>query len=242
MLQRPEVSKLKTVFSQPASEKSNSRLQRLVAAHGHSWEGDLLSDENRSRILSGEPPQLNSDAQLEFKNFELALKYVEELSLKNKSIDLAEMLEINRILMNAVVADAGQLRKEPASIKGPNREVLRQCPSAEDVPALLNELFCWLKENQYTDILTLAGHFHLLAVAIHPFTQGNGRTMRLLYKLMINRRDKRFQHMPLEVMLIPLRPLYCEVLQLSLDRGTALPITDFLNSCLFTAAYVTLAA
>ena len=51
----------------------------------------------------------------------------------------------------------------------------------------MDDLFRFVKTNQSTDPLILAGIFHKQFVIIHPFMDGNGRTVRLMTKVILAR-------------------------------------------------------
>ncbi|PIW73054.1 hypothetical protein CO005_03535, partial [Candidatus Roizmanbacteria bacterium CG_4_8_14_3_um_filter_34_9] len=55
-----------------------------------------------------------------------------------------------------------------------------------EVPNLINDLLDFINTNkQKIDPLIIAGIFHKQLVIIHPFTDGNGRTTRLLTKILM---------------------------------------------------------
>ncbi len=60
-------------------------------------------------------------------------------------------------------------------------------PRSEDVPALIINLLDWVKENSQVHPVIRAGLFHYQFESIHPFTDGNGRTGRLLTLLHLYR-------------------------------------------------------
>ena len=59
-------------------------------------------------------------------------------------------------------------------------------PSATDSQTLLKDLISFVNFNRTKiDPLILAGIFHKQLVVIHPFADGNGRTVRLITKLLL---------------------------------------------------------
>jgi len=59
-------------------------------------------------------------------------------------------------------------------------------PDQQDVTLLMKELLAFINTNQgKVDSLILAGIFHKQFVIIHPFIDGNGRTARLITKVLL---------------------------------------------------------
>jgi len=59
-------------------------------------------------------------------------------------------------------------------------------PDTEEVEKLMNDLVIFVnKNNNRIDPLILAGIFHKQMVIIHPFMDGNGRTTRLITKVLL---------------------------------------------------------
>ena len=56
-----------------------------------------------------------------------------------------------------------------------------------DVPGLMRSFALWLREDEIVDPVLKAGIAHLHLVAIHPFSDGNGRTARGLETLLLQR-------------------------------------------------------
>lgn len=75
-------------------------------------------------------------------------------------------------------ADLAGYRNGPVYIRGANHVP----PNAVQVPAMMEELFALLKEENSAAVRAVLGHF--IFVHIHPFMDGNGRTARFLMNLM----------------------------------------------------------
>lgn len=58
-------------------------------------------------------------------------------------------------------------------------------PNPAQIPGLMQEFGAWLEHAPPTPEIAFAGHFRL--TAIHPFSDGNGRTARLLMNLLLIR-------------------------------------------------------
>lgn len=94
---------------------------------------------------------------------------------ENNILDLHQ-----HILKRIDDSNAGRLRTVPVRIAG--SAVIM--PNSLKVPELMNEFVAWLKQNNIHPV-TKAIDAHLKLVSIHPFTDGNGRTARLLMNLLL---------------------------------------------------------
>lgn len=118
-------------------------------------------------------------------NHKKAIDYLESLvdrSSEMRSIDLLKLHEL--VLTNIIDDHAGRLRTGMVRITGANFTP----PNARLVPELLDALIVFV--NQHVDMMDpilLATIFHHRFVWIHPFIDGNGRTVRLAMNLLLMR-------------------------------------------------------
>ena len=115
---------------------------------------------------------------------DLALQYV-NCTLVNRlgSITLDDILQIHRRVFGFVdPLEAGRLRRVQVYVGSFTP------PSANEVPAYLDDFFHWLnslEETRDLHAIELAAIAHYRFVYIHPFIDGNGRTGRLLMNLIL---------------------------------------------------------
>ena len=62
----------------------------------------------------------------------------------------------------------------------------------------MNDLFDWLKSDKETHILIKSCVFHYEFVFIHPFGDGNGRTVRLWQNVLLTKWNALFEYIPIE--------------------------------------------
>lgn len=112
-----------------------------------------------------------------------AIQYVEQLASTDYTLRERDVLNIHELVMDKLDKEfAGRIRNAGVRITGANFTP----PNARKVPDLLEQLITWMNN----DIDTLhpvikAALFHHRFVWIHPFFDGNGRTVRLVYNLML---------------------------------------------------------
>lgn len=118
-------------------------------------------------------------------NHEKAIRYLEGLVDKKETLRTIDLLHIHELVMSNIMDDfAGRLRPGMVRIVGANFTP----PNARKVRDLLDALIDMVKDNERGhDILTLATLFHHRFVWIHPFNDGNGRTVRLAMNLLLMR-------------------------------------------------------
>jgi len=119
----------------------------------------------------------------EAKNHETALKHLYKLVHKDYKLNAGDILDLHAYVLRSIEEDfAGRLRNAGVRISGANFIP----PNAQKVPDLLDELIQFTLDNplKLNDI-ELATIFHHKFVWIHPFFDGNGRTVRLAMNLLL---------------------------------------------------------
>ncbi len=119
---------------------------------------------------------------LEATNHVEALEYVKTLvGKKRQDITEQDILDINRLILNKIeAANAGRYRTQHARLT----ETDVVLPNPVKIPELMEEFMVWLKSDNPDHIVKIASDAHYKLVSIHPFSDGNGRTSRLLMNLL----------------------------------------------------------
>ena len=92
--------------------------------------------------------------------------------------------ELNAILLTDIREDAGAYRNAPVELPGAPQAP----PSAYDVPDLMRQLSTFFPAADTCDPILQAAWIHAQFTMIHPFSDGNGRTGRLLQDYALIRR------------------------------------------------------
>lgn len=122
----------------------------------------------------------------EAKNHEKAINYLFSIVDDSYEIRAIDILSIHSLVLNMIEEDfAGRIRNGGVRISGANFVP----PNANKVSDFLDELIDFVNTNpmQLNDI-ELATIFHHKFVWIHPFFDGNGRTVRLAMNLLLMRK------------------------------------------------------
>lgn len=113
-----------------------------------------------------------------------ALRYVRLLARNNEPLREGDIREIHRLVMaRAEPEEAGRYSTRQRFIAG-SKVVL---PGPMEIPAKMGDFAKWLATVLATPQTAIKAHEIL--VSIHPFSDGNGRTARLLMNLVLLRAD-----------------------------------------------------
>jgi Fic family protein len=154
-----------------------------------SIEGNPLPLTDVRAILKNRPENIR-DSEREVLNYNEMLK---ELNRKLEKgplpVTLKLVLSIQKQVTHKLLPayQTGKLRVDPVFVNDPReRKTIYWPPDSQDVPMLMKHLLQFVEVNKNkVDPLILAGLFHKQMVVIHPFMDGNGRTTRLLTKVLL---------------------------------------------------------
>ncbi len=185
-------------------------------------EGNTLSRNETAIVLekgitvSGKPLK----DHLEAVGHKDALDYVNALAGRAEPVREIDIREIHRLVMQRVDPDeAGRYSRHQRLIAGSSLVL----PSPIEIPPLMSDLARWLSGAPLLPETAFAAHERL--VSIHPFTDGNGRTARLLMNFLLVKSG----YTP--VVIGPEhRPAYLDCLQELQLRGDERPYAEFMNS------------
>lgn len=120
---------------------------------------------------------------MEAVNHARALDWVKgQVRRRPHSLTEEDILHIHYLIMKGIDdLNAGRYRVTPVRISGSAVAL----PNPRKVPDLMNGLAKWLKLATDVHPVELAAEAHYRLVTIHPFTDGNGRTARLLMNMIL---------------------------------------------------------
>ena len=162
-----------------------------ISAHAStSIEGNPLPLTEVRKIIKTSPKHVR-DSEREVLNYNNALTWLDKLTKKKDSkFDLLFILNIHKAVVEELmpVSRCGKLRQEAVFVNDPaRRKTVYWPPDQKDVKSLMKDLLDYVaSSNEEVDPLILAGIFHKQFVVIHPFMDGNGRTVRLATKVLLS--------------------------------------------------------
>ncbi len=114
-------------------------------------------------------------------NHQEAIEYVEDLVAQNYNLKSSDILGVHHLVLQKIEKDyAGKYRNSGVRISGANFVP----PNALKVDEFMTELIDWTNSTEMNPIIK-AAIFHHRFVWIHPFFDGNGRTVRLIFNLLL---------------------------------------------------------
>lgn len=171
-----------------ALEKIKEALSIEWTYNSNSIEGNTLTLRETQMVLQEGITVKGKSLREHFeaKNHENALNHLYELVNKRKPIESSVVLKLHEYVLRSIEDEfAGRLRTGGVRITGANFVP----PNALKVPDLLDELVSFVNENPLNlNDIELATIFHHKFVWIHPFFDGNGRTVRLAMNLILMRK------------------------------------------------------
>ncbi|MEK7501206.1 MAG: Fic family protein [Patescibacteria group bacterium] len=161
-------------------------------------EGNELDTSQVAAVYDHQKVNAKERAVHEVKNYLGALKYIGQIVKANQPLTEKVVLKIHKLVTAKTLppSQCGIYRKGTVQVvrhgtaQGQNKEVVYVGPEDTQVPRLMNDLISWLKktEKENIDPVITAGIAHKEIAAIHPFTDGNGRTARALATLILYQR------------------------------------------------------
>ena len=174
----------------PEAEASIRLRASVESVHSStSIEGNPLDiSEVRAIVTSDKTLSKEEYAEIEVQNYKNVLDFIDKRRHGNSEITLDDILELHRIITDRLLDKTrnGKIRKNPVYIENQNHEILYTAIDACDVRGALDELLDWVKRSRFSiHPAVIAAMIHFRMAAIHPFSDGNGRTARALTTLFL---------------------------------------------------------
>jgi Fic family protein len=166
-------------------------------------EGNMLNTLQVEALLADKKIDAPAREIFEVKNYLNALKYIQQAVARKQAITEKAILAIHKLVTADTLPkeQSGFYRKGPVYVvrrrPGFPDEVAYTGPTAEKVPGLMKDLIEWINESGKKEIhpIIVAGIVHQELAAIHPFSDGNGRTARALATLILYQRGYDFRRL-----------------------------------------------
>lgn len=188
-----EIEKLKALVDQatilPELELQLRFRATVESVYGStSIEGNPLSEKQVEKILHGNNISAPDYAIKEVLNYKKAIDWINKQDLNKNTPSLKQILHMHKLLMTDLLPKEKVGSWRPGSIyivdEEDGKEIIRYTgPDSKDVLKLVDSFLKWVvvKDNEsvYHPVL-MAGLIHYIFVSIHPFSDGNGRTTRII--------------------------------------------------------------
>ena len=199
------------------------KINRIKTIHSSlAIEGNEMTESQVRDIINGHPIVAPLREIQEVKN---AIATYDLFPTLNP-FDEKDLLLAHQTMMQSLVDNPGRWRTGGVGVFG-EEGCVHMAPPANRVPALMSDLFDWLK-NGDDHLLIRSCVFHYEFEFIHPFVDGNGRIGRLWQSLILSRLHPLFAHLPVENMVFSNQQAYYDAITASTNAGESTPFIEFM--------------
>jgi fido (protein-threonine AMPylation protein) len=204
------------------TDQSRDKMLEVIF-HSNKIEGNALTKgETESLLAADNHKRTLSAAEREAKNLETAYTWMLDHVQSGAETPESFIRQLNKLVMHGLSAHGGEYRTGPISISGMDFTP----PPAASVSAFMKDLSEEMRnEVRGRSPLECAVAFHTKLVFIHPFTDGNGRTARLLMNALLSLRG-----LPVVVINYADRERYLDCLKES-NQGDLSALVEFTIEC-----------
>lgn len=179
-------------FSKMPILRRNNKIHSIhssLAIEANSLTFNQVKDIIDGKLVIGSQKEIQ-----EVKNAYQAYERIREIN----PYSINNLKRIHGILTYLTVLESGDFRKGEEGVFD-NGKCIHVCPKPELVNELMEQLFLWLQTNkEKIHPLILSSVFHYEFVFIHPFSDGNGRTVRLWQTILLSNWEEIFEYVPIE--------------------------------------------
>ena len=224
----------------PQEVKLLRKAKVRAITYSNQIEGNHLGESEVTALLQGRRVAGTKKDVKEVLNYHEALDYVERLIEDSRPIKVADMCDLQRLVTAGLIEEkqCGRIRTVPVSIvNAATGDKIEDCPQPHELKDLLDDLWRWLDDTKDMNPFTRAFAFHFIAVSIHPFADGNGRTVRLMQHLLLLMGGQRLaRFVPSETAIMRSRDRYYTAIRQSRSLRSLHPMLEFLAECFAISA------
>ncbi|NCS98089.1 MAG: Fic family protein [Candidatus Pacebacteria bacterium] len=188
-----EIEKLKSLFDQAniLPELAIELRFRATVESVHSStsiEGNPLNEQEVQNVLEGNTVSAPEYAIQEVLNYKNAMNWLNQGKISTEGLSEKDIQKLHSLVMEKLLQPEKVGSFRPGDIyvvdQIKNKEIIQyQGPNAKELKQLVASFLKWIsiqKSESKLHPVLLAGLIHYIFVSIHPFSDGNGRTTRLL--------------------------------------------------------------
>lgn len=204
--------------------RKNNRIKSIHASlkiEANSLSLGQVRDVINGKIVLGERKEIQ-----EVKNAYAAYEKFGEIN----PYSIRDLKKFHGIMTKYVVEESGDFRREEEGVFNGDQCIF-MAPPARFVSQLMDDLFDWMKEAQYSvHPLVLSSVFHYEFVFIHPFADGNGRMARLWHTAILSKWKPIFGYIPIESQIEKFQDEYYDAIAKCYMDGESTIFIEFMLS------------
>ena len=203
-------------------------------------EGNRMSLEdvmNSSRMVGGSPKKLEAKDP---GNQQEILNHLYSYFMEDRFAlpwNLGTVSSVHKLLMKGTGEDCipGQIRKEEeVHVTSNGIETIIGCPAIH-VSSELEDLLEWVSYSPYDSLATAVIFFHEFE-SIHPFVEGNGRTGRSLFHILMQEKGFiNFNLCKIDDKLLQKSQIYYSLMEYTDKTGDYSPLVEYFCDCIYAA-------
>lgn len=202
--------------------RRNNRIHSIhssLAIEANSLSFNQVKDIIDGKLVIGEKKEIQ-EVKNAYKAYEM-MKKINPYSIK-------DLKKIHGIMTFLTVNESGKFRSGAEGVFNGNKCIF-VAPKPEMVDQLINQLFTLMKENKNKiHPLILSSVFHYEFVFIHPFSDGNGRTVRLWQNIILSNWEDIFEYVPIETQIKKYQDEYYKTIQNCNLKGNSDEFVEFM--------------
>lgn len=179
---------------------------------------DEVRDVISGKIVVGPQKEIQ-----EVKNAYKAYEMIKEFNPYSEK----DLIKAHEILTYLTIDENGKYRNHAEGVFDGNK-VIFVAPPSDLVPQLMSDLFDWLKNDEDVPLLIKSCIFHYEFVFIHPFADGNGRTVRLWQNVLLTDWNPIFEYIPIESRIQKYQDEYYEAISKCHKNGNSDVFIEFM--------------
>ncbi len=228
-------------LGQPLEIQLLRQAKILAITYSNQIEGNKLEVRGVTKALENKKIETSEKDIIEVRNYNDAIEYVETLAREKTKLKVRDICDIQKLITKDLLSDKkqwGNIRTIKVDIVDANTgKKIDGVPEPHFLTELLSDLWKWLENTEDANPFVRAFAFHYLAVAIHPFADGNGRTMRLMQHLLLLKSGEQIaRFVPSETAIMATRDRYYSSIRQCKTLGSINPIVEYLAECFAISA------
>ncbi len=202
------------------------RNNRIISIHSSlAIEANSLSLEQVKDVIAGKNVIGSFKDIQEVKNAYNAYEMISDID----PYSVNDLKKVHGVMTYLTVNESGEFRKGNEGVFDENGNCIHVCPPPEQVDGLINQLFDWMKKNRdEMHPLILSSIFHYEFVFIHPFEDGNGRTVRLWQNIILSKWKDIFEYLPIESQIKNYQEDYYKAINNCNQKGESTEFVEFM--------------
>ena len=216
-----QLDNYKNLNKMPILRKNN----RIRSIHSSlAIEANSLSLNQVKDIINGKTVIGPQKEIQEVKNAYQAYEMIKEIN----PYSINDLKKIHGIMTYLTVTESGDFRTGNEGVFDGDKCIF-VAPKPEMVSSLMNQLFAWMKNNEKkVHPLILSSVFHYEFVFIHPFSDGNGRMVRLWQNVILSKWEEIFEYVPIETEIKEYQDDYYDTIQKCNLAGDSTMFIEFM--------------